>query len=78
MIKKRVSADELNWIVQEELMANVTPVQRVPVAVVPDDRQGWRILLPKLDGRTAWISKISERVPAIERRLRARYSLEWD
>ena len=76
MSKKRVSADELNWIVQEELMANVSPVQRVPVAVVPDDRQGWRILLPKLNGRTAWISKISERVPAIERRLRERYSLK--
>jgi hypothetical protein len=76
MAKKRVSADELNWIVQEELTAGVYPPRRVSIAVVPDDRHGWRILLQKLDGRTVWTSKISERVPAVERRLREKYSLE--
>ena len=76
MAKKRVTAEELNWIVQEELTADLDPPRRVSLAVVPDDRQGWRILLQKLDGRTVLISKISERVPAVERQLRAKYSLK--
>jgi len=69
MAKKRVSAGELNWIVQQELTADVLPARRVSLAVVPDDRQGWRILLQKLDRRTIWASKIRERVPDVERRL---------
>jgi hypothetical protein len=78
MAKKRVSAEELNWIVQEELTADIYPLRRLSLAVVPDDRHGWRILLQKLDGRTVWASKIGERVPAVERRLREKYSLKRD
>ena len=76
MAKKRVTAEELNWIVQEELTADLYPVRRVSLAVVPDDRHGWRILLQKLDGRTDLIFKISKRVPDVERRLRQKYSLK--
>jgi hypothetical protein len=76
MAKKRVSAHELNWIIQEELMANISSRRFVPVAVVPDEKQGWRILRPKLDGRTAWTSKVADRIPAVERRLREKYALK--
>jgi hypothetical protein len=76
MAKKHVLAHELNWIVQEELMANVSPGRWVPIAVVPDKKQGWRILRPKLDGRTAWTSKVAVRIPAVERRLREKYALK--
>ena len=78
MRRKHISVDELNWIVQEELMADVPSVGRVPVAVVPDDRQRWRILLPKPDGRNAWNSKISKRILAIEQRLKEKYYLKWN
>jgi len=78
MRRKHISADELIWIAQEELMADVPSVGRVPVAVVPD-RKGWRILLPKPDGRNAWDDpEISKRVVAIEQRLKERYYLKWN
>jgi hypothetical protein len=76
--KKRVSAEELNWLVQQELTADLDPLRRVSLAVIPDERQGWRVLLQKLDGRTVLVSKIGERVPAVERRLREKYSLKRD
>ena len=40
MSKKRVSADELSWIVQEELTADIYPCRRVSIAIVPDDQHG--------------------------------------
>jgi hypothetical protein len=54
--KKRVSAEELNWLVQQELTADLDPLRRVSLAVIPDERQGWRVLLQKLDGRTVLVS----------------------
>jgi hypothetical protein len=54
--KKRVSAEELNWLVQQELTADLDPLRRASLAVIPDERQGWRVLLQKLDGRTVLVS----------------------
>jgi hypothetical protein len=79
MAKQRVSADELSWIILEELGANAqSPPKWFPVAVIPDEKKGWRILLPKLDGRNVWTANVSDRVPALERRLREKYALKGD
>jgi hypothetical protein len=77
MAKQHVSANELSWIILEELEANAySPPRWFPVAVVPDEKKGWRILLPKVDQRNVWTANVSDRIPALETRLRKKYALK--
>ena len=76
MAKKRVTADELSWIVQQELWEGDTRSPHwVALAVVPDEKRGWRVLIPRVDLRSDWTLKASERLPKIEQRLRGKYAL---
>ena len=50
LTKKLISAYEMSWIVLQELQKRFQ-LPNVALAVVPDNSRGWRIVLPKDDGR---------------------------
>ena len=76
MVKKHISAYELSWIVLQELRVNFRFPKNVALAVVPDERRGWRIVLPKSDGRALAASGFTKALTVLEKRLRKRYVLE--
>ena len=76
MVKKHVSAYELSWIVLQELRDNFRFPKNVALAVVPDERRGWRIVLPKSDGRTLSTSSFTKALAVLEKRLRKQYILK--
>ena len=46
MAKKRISSVDLEWLILEELMQNRgSRAARPSLAVVPDDKRGWRALV---------------------------------
>ena len=71
MRKKRISNAELSWLVQEEL--GINGQSRVTLAVVPDPKRGWRIIVSK---RSELLPPIKSRLDAIEGKLRKVYALD--
>ena len=76
MVKKHISAYELSWIVLQELRDKFQFPNNVAIAVVPDERRGWRIVLPKSDGRALSASGFTKAITVLEKRLRKRYVLK--
>lgn len=46
MTKKRISSVDLSWLTLEELSNPRSRGTRRSLAVVPDDKHGWRVVLP--------------------------------
>ena len=76
MVKKHISAYELSWIVLQELRDKFRFPNNVAIAVVPDERRGWRIVLPKSDGRALAASGFTKAITVLEKRLQERYVLK--
>lgn len=47
MVKKRISADELVWIFHERMQETMGNERLVTLAIVPDPRVGWRVVLTR-------------------------------
>jgi len=45
MPKKRISSVDLSWLILEELFDPRSRATRMSLAVVPDDKRGWRVVV---------------------------------
>ena len=75
MAKKRISSVDLSWVVLEELSDPRSRATRMSLAVVPDDKHGWRVVVAK-GGQRLLTASDQRRLADIQRRLRLVYELE--
>jgi len=74
MRKKRIAAIDLSWRILEELSDPASRTPRLSLAVVPDDKHGWRVIVANRGRR--FLTAIDERRLAdIQQRLRKIYEL---
>ena len=75
MAKKRISSVDLGWLILEELMQDRgSRAPRPSLAVVPDDKRGWRAVLAASSQR--FMTAENEReLTAVQNRLRLKYEL---
>jgi hypothetical protein len=45
MAKKRISSVDLGWLILEQLKNGGSRTPRLTLAVVPDDKRGWRAVV---------------------------------
>jgi hypothetical protein len=75
MAKKLISSVDLSWLILEGLFDSGSRSARTSLAVVPDDRHGWRVILAKRDERLLTTDK-KRRLADVQRRLRLVYELQ--
>ena len=73
MAKKRISSVDLSWLISEELFDPKSRV-RMSLAVVPDDKHDWRIVVANGGQRFLTVDG-KRRLAEVERRLRLVYEL---
>lgn len=75
MAKKRISSVDLEWLILEELMQDRgSRAPRPSLAVVPDNKRGWRAVVAA--GSQRFMTVESEReLTAVQNRLRLMYEL---
>jgi len=74
MAKKRISSVDLSWLISEELFLSGSHSARTTLAVVPDDKNGWRVVVANRVRR--FLTPDDERRLAdIQRKLRSVYEL---
>jgi hypothetical protein len=73
MAKKRISNVDLSWLISEALDAGKHQT-RTALAVVPDEKDGWRVII-SIRGRRYWATADEQRLADIQRRLRLVYEL---
>lgn len=71
MAKQRISSVDLSWLISEELDRSRS---RWSLAVVPDEKDGWRVIIPNR-GRRFWTVADEQRLAEIQSRLRLVYQL---
>ena len=72
MAKKRISSVDLGWLILEELEGRGS--SRLTLAIVPDDKRGWRAVLAASSQR--FMTAENEReLTAVQNRLRLKYEL---
>lgn len=69
--RKRVTGDELSWMVYEELRSMLGNASGVTLAVVLDSVRGWKVVLSSRTVRP----EVSAAIGLIERRLRLKLIL---
>lgn len=74
MDKKRISSVDLIWLISEELFEAKGDRSRTSLAVVPDEKDGWRVIIANR-GRMYWTAADEQRLADIQRRLRKVYEL---
>jgi hypothetical protein len=74
MAKQRISSVDLSWLISEELFDPVRSRTRTSLAVVPDEKDGWRVIIRNRD-RKYWTAADEQRLHEIQRRLRSVYQL---
>jgi hypothetical protein len=76
VVKKRISADELVWIFHERMQETMGNERLVTLAIVPDPRVGWRVVLTRFtqDHRPETVAHIRK----LELALRDEYALFRD
>ena len=74
MAKQRISSVDLGWLISEELFDPARSRIRTSLAVVPDEKDGWRVIIPNR-GRRFWTAADEQRLAEIQRRLRSVYQL---
>jgi hypothetical protein len=47
MAKKRISSVDLSWLISEELFDSASRAARMSLAVVEDNKHGWRVIVAK-------------------------------
>jgi hypothetical protein len=75
MAKKHISGTDLIWRVLEEFSQPGSRSPRMSIAVVPDDKHGWRVIVDNR-GRRFLKAADQRRLAGIERRLRIVYALQ--
>ena len=75
MAKKRISSVDLAWLISEEVFVPKGDRSRVSLAVVPDDKDGWRIIVGNRSRRHVTAAD-QQRLANIQRRLRLIYRIE--
>ena len=73
MAKKRISSVDLSWLISEELFDSKSRV-RMLLAVVPDDKHDWRIVVANGGQRFLTVDG-KRRLAEVQRRLRLVYEL---
>jgi hypothetical protein len=74
MAKKRISSVDLTWLISEEMHDSGSRRSRMVLAVVADDKHGWRIVVGKRDERFV-TAKDRRRLVQVQKRLRLVYEL---
>jgi hypothetical protein len=74
MAKKRISSVDLSWLISEELADPGSRRARMVLAVVPDDKDDWRIVVGKGDERFLTTND-KRRLVEVQERLRLVYEL---
>lgn len=70
MTKQRISSVDLSWLISEEFDSRSR--SRTSLAVVPDEKDGWRVIIPNR-GRRFLTPADEQRLAEIQRRLRSVY-----
>ena len=74
MAKKRISSVDSGWLILEELEGRGSRTPRLTLAIVPDDKRGWRAVLAASSQR--FMTAENEReLTAVQNRLRMKYGL---
>ena len=74
MAKKRIPSADLRWVVLEELKSGGKLSQGMSLAIVSDERVGWRAVVPR-NSRRFLTADDDRRLAALQRRLRLEYEL---
>ena len=74
MAKKRISSVDLSWLILEELFNSRSRGTRMSLAVVPDDKHGWRVIVAN-GGQRFLTADDERRLADVQRRLRLVYEL---
>ena len=74
MAKKRISSVDLSWLISEELVDPGSRATRLSLAVVPDDKVAWRVIVANRGERFLTADK-KRRLAEVQRRLRLVYEL---
>jgi hypothetical protein len=74
MAKKRISSVDLAWLILEELSDPRSRAPRPSLAVIPDNKYGWRVIIAN---RSQKLLKADDerRLADVQRRLRVKYEL---
>lgn len=75
MAKKRISSVDLSWLILEELFDPGSRGARTSLAVVQDEKHGWRVIVAKSSQRFLTADD-ERRLAAVQRRLRLVYELQ--
>ena len=75
MARERIAACELSWIIIQSLRKKFPSLGQIAFAVVPDNRHGWRVLLPNGNGQSTSIARFAKDIEVLEKKLRGRYAL---
>ena len=75
MAKKSNSGVDLSWLIVEELFDPGSRAARSSLAVVEDDRHGWRVVVARRSQRFLTASD-ERRLADMQRRLRLVYELQ--
>ena len=74
MAKKRISSVDLSWLILEELSNPRSRAARPPLAVIPDEKHGWRVIVATRSQK--FLNAVDERRLAdVQQRLRLVYDL---
>ena len=75
MAKKRNSGVDLSWLIVEELFDPGSRAARMSLAVVPDGKHGWRVIVANR-GRKFLTTSDERRLADMQRKLRLVYELQ--
>ena len=73
MAKKRISSVDLSWLISEELFEYGSRGTRMSLAVVPDDKHAWRVIVA--NRQRFLTAEDKRRLAEVQRRLRLVYEL---
>jgi hypothetical protein len=74
MAKKRISSTDLSWLILQQLDDPGSRAARIALAVVADDKHGWRVVVGA-NSRRFVTSEIARRLAVLQDRLRPKYEL---
>ena len=77
MARKRISSLDLNWMIVEQMKEGDDCPGGLSIAVVPDDKLGWRAIVGARSQKRLSPRAI-RRFAAIQKELQASYSLSSD
>lgn len=74
MAKRRISSLDLGWLILNELGDPGSRVARASIAVVPDNKLGWRAVVA-VSSRRYMTADDQRRLADVQKQLRAMYEL---